>query len=70
MSCGSIEVRPAIRGNNFIDLPERNRADQYAITLDQHAVGCDANSARRSASRTRRPATTPSNHAKTALDSA
>ena len=39
MSSGSIEVRPAIRGRSFIDLPERDRVDQYAITLDQHEVG-------------------------------
>ena len=38
---GSIEVRPATYGRGFVDLPERDRADQYAITLNQHEVGCE-----------------------------
>jgi len=38
---GSIEVRPATYGRGFVDLPERDRANQHAITLDKHEVGCE-----------------------------
>ena len=41
MSSGSIEVRLAIRDRSFVGLPERDRADQHAITFDQHEVGCE-----------------------------
>jgi len=38
---GSVEVRPATHGRGFVDLPERDRANQYAITLDKDEVGCE-----------------------------
>jgi hypothetical protein len=38
---GSIEASSTAPGRGFIDLSERDRADQYAITLDQHEIGCE-----------------------------